>query len=254
MAEYAPYIFTSTGGASYTPGFDFISTDHVEVYVDDVLQVIDTDYTWNAAFTIVTTTPAVPIGEVIRIQRVTPRIEPYIDWLTESVTAPKLDASAKQGLFALNELRYFLEDTARAAWVPQHFNTPADQINMWPGSSSTVVAINALSGIVDAAWDGVRTYEVTLYVQGGVDLRAAYLKGGPLGTVSDPTLAVGYMSLNAYPGAVTRECWIANYIWTPDAGDIIVCGVTFDADTGFDKVYGTSGGAGESYISIRRLS
>lgn len=105
VTEYTPYHLTGNGSNTvHVPGWSFISTDHVEVYVAGVLQVLGTDYTWDAGFAIVTTTPAAPNGDEVRIIRVTPDNDIIVDYSDGArVTDQNLDMANRQNLFSTNE-------------------------------------------------------------------------------------------------------------------------------------------------------
>lgn len=240
MSEYAP--FTAIGDfneTDYTIGFDFIASEHVEVYVDDVLQVVDGDYVWELNFTVVSILTPPPAGDVILIKRVTPRILPIVDFNTGKVTELNLDDSARQALYVLNELRYDL-GVGRETRVPAFLETTVDQIGMWPGSTSTVVAVTELSGHTDPDFNGTNWYEMSVRITGGEDLRAVFLHIGPLGTVVDPVAAASTAFDNTNIAVPWRNALIVAFMFQPDADDIITVGCTFDQDSGADEVFGQS--------------
>jgi len=85
----------------------YIQREHVVVTVSNTATGASTDtpFTWVNDFTI-SITPAVAVGNLIRIQRVTPVGEPIVDYTDQAIiNETTLDLSNKQAIFAAAEAR-----------------------------------------------------------------------------------------------------------------------------------------------------
>jgi len=71
MAIYSYDRYTSTGQASFAITFDYLSSEHIKIYLDGALQ--STGYTIDTGTNQVTFTSAPGSGTVVLVQRVTPK-------------------------------------------------------------------------------------------------------------------------------------------------------------------------------------
>jgi len=71
MAIYSYDRYTSTGQASFAITFDYLSSEHIKIYLDGVLQ--STGYSIDTGTNQVTFTSAPGSGTVVLVQRVTPK-------------------------------------------------------------------------------------------------------------------------------------------------------------------------------------
>ena len=100
--SYVTYT-ASAAATNFSFGKGYIEKTHVYVYVDEVLQVQDTDYIWFNSSTIQFLTPLAG-GETVIIQRYTPKDARLVDFASAgNLTEFDLDTSALQMFYLAQE-------------------------------------------------------------------------------------------------------------------------------------------------------
>lgn len=108
---YASALYTSASGTTFAltnsdgDAIEYLKQNDIAVYVNDVLQTVTTDYTFNSAGTAIVLNSAVSGAEVY-IVRTTDISEPVVNFTAGStLTSTDLNNSNEQYRFALQEFR-----------------------------------------------------------------------------------------------------------------------------------------------------
>lgn len=109
--SYASILYTSASGTTFAltnsegNAIEYLRQNDISVFVNDVLQTVVTDYTFNAAGTAIVLNTAVSGAEVY-ITRTTDIDDPVVDFTPGStLTSTDLNNSNDQYRFALQEFR-----------------------------------------------------------------------------------------------------------------------------------------------------
>ena len=101
MAYQSLVDLAGTGGQSnFTFAFPYIAKEHIHVYVDSVETLL---FTFSSDF-VVTLDTALPVDSTVRVQRLTPSVEPLVDFSNGAVLGETdLDLSTLQVLYIMQE-------------------------------------------------------------------------------------------------------------------------------------------------------
>ena len=149
MPIYSYNRYVSTGTQPFSITFDYLSKDHIEVYLDNVLQT--SGYTIDTSTNQLTFTSVPGSGVVVLIKRVTPKSKTdfqsqIADFQDGSVlTESDLDTAALGLLYISQEA----EDSATTDAMRM------DQLDeQWDGESKRIKRVNSPSSETDAATKG----------------------------------------------------------------------------------------------------
>lgn len=149
MPIYSYNRYVSTGTQPFSITFDYLSKDHIEVYLDNVLQT--SGYTIDTSTNQLTFTSVPGSGVVVLIKRVTPKSKTdfqsqIADFQDGSVlTESDLDTAALGLLYISQEA----EDSGTTDAMQM------DQLDeQWDGESKRIKRVNSPSSETDAATKG----------------------------------------------------------------------------------------------------
>jgi len=157
MAIYSYDRYTSTGQASFAITFDYLSSTHIEIYLDGVLQ--STGYTIDTGTNQVTFASAPGSGTVVLVQRVTPKTKAayqaqIADFANGSVLSESDLDNAVLGLLYISQEA---EDSGNTNAISKDL---AD--NLWDAESIRIKNVGTPTGSADAVTktyvDGLALY------------------------------------------------------------------------------------------------
>jgi len=157
MAIYSYDRYTSTGQASFAITFDYLSSTHIEIYLDGVLQ--STGYSIDTGTNQVTFTSAPGSGVVVLAQRVTPKTKAdyqaqIADFANGSVLSESDLDNAVLGLLYISQEA---EDSGATNAISKDL---AD--NLWDAESIRIKNVGTPTGSADAVTktyvDGLALY------------------------------------------------------------------------------------------------
>lgn len=157
MAIYSYDRYTSTGQASFAITFDYLSSTHIEIYLDGVLQT--TGYTIDTGTNKVTFTSAPGSGVVVLVQRVTPKTKAnYQAQIADFADGSVLTESDLDN--AVLGLLYISQESQDAGSTNAISKDLAD--NLWDAESIRIKNVDTPTGGADAVTktyvDGLALY------------------------------------------------------------------------------------------------
>lgn len=116
---YSYVTYTGNGvTVNYSVPFTYIQKTDVEVYVNNVLKTVTTDYTWPNT-TSITFNVAPANGAEIKIKRNTTKASKLVDFTDGSIlSSTNLDLSADQMLYVVQELYDSSLTNVEGTWTP----------------------------------------------------------------------------------------------------------------------------------------
>ena len=116
---YSYVTYTGNGATTnYSIPFTYIQKTDVEVYVDNVLKTVTTDYTWPNTTSITFNSPPAN-GKEIKIKRNTTKASKLVDFTDGSIlSSSNLDLSADQMLYVVQELYDASTTNVTGNWTP----------------------------------------------------------------------------------------------------------------------------------------